>query len=46
VCNGAAFSNWSRSASVALGIVGEYVGAIHTQVINRPLVIEQERINF
>jgi glycosyltransferase involved in cell wall biosynthesis len=31
---------------VALGIVGEYVGAIHTQVINRPLVIEQERINF
>jgi len=31
---------------VALGIVGEYVGAIHTQVLNRPLVIEQERINF
>lgn len=31
---------------LALGIVGEYIGAIHTQVMNRPLVIEQERINF
>jgi glycosyltransferase involved in cell wall biosynthesis len=31
---------------VFLGIVGEYVGAIHTQVLNRPLVVEQERINF
>lgn len=29
-----------------LGIVGEYVGAIHTQVLARPLVIEKERINF
>lgn len=29
-----------------LGILGEYVGAIHTQVRNRPLVIEAERINF
>jgi glycosyltransferase involved in cell wall biosynthesis len=29
-----------------LGIVGEYIGAIHTQVLHRPLVIEQERINF
>ena len=29
-----------------LGIVGEYVGAIHTQVLRRPLVIEKERINF
>ncbi len=29
-----------------LGIVGEYVGAIHTQVLNRPLVVEKERINF
>jgi glycosyltransferase involved in cell wall biosynthesis len=28
------------------GIVGEYVGAIHTQVLKRPLVIEKERINF
>lgn len=29
-----------------LGIVGEYVGSIHTQVLKRPLVIEKERINF
>jgi glycosyltransferase involved in cell wall biosynthesis len=29
-----------------LGIMGEYVGSIHTQVRNRPLVIERERINF
>lgn len=28
------------------GILGEYIGAIHTQVQNRPLVIEKERINF
>jgi polyisoprenyl-phosphate glycosyltransferase len=29
-----------------LGILGEYVGAIHTTVQNRPFVVEQERINF
>lgn len=29
-----------------LGIVGEYIGAIYTQVMHRPLVIEKERINF
>jgi glycosyltransferase involved in cell wall biosynthesis len=29
-----------------LGVVGEYVGAIYTQVLHRPLVVEQERINF
>jgi len=29
-----------------LGIVGEYVGSIHTQVLKRPLVVERERINF
>jgi len=29
-----------------LGIVGEYVMAIHSQVRRRPLVIERERINF
>jgi hypothetical protein len=28
------------------GILGEYVGAIHTQVLKRPLVVEKERINF
>jgi hypothetical protein len=29
-----------------LGVIGEYVGAIHTQVQKRPLVIERERVNF
>lgn len=29
-----------------LGIVGEYIGAIYSQVLNRPLVVEKERINF
>ena len=29
-----------------IGILGEYIGAIWTQVKNRPLVIEEERINF
>ena len=29
-----------------IGILGEYIGQIHTQVLNRPLVFEQERINF
>jgi len=29
-----------------LGIVGEYIGSIHTQVMRRPLVVEKERINF
>lgn len=31
---------------IFLGIVGEYIGAIYTQVLHRPLVIEKERINF
>lgn len=31
---------------IFIGIVGEYVGAINTQVRKRPLVIEKERINF
>ena len=29
-----------------LGMIGEYIGAIFTQVKKRPLVIEKERINF
>jgi polyisoprenyl-phosphate glycosyltransferase len=29
-----------------IGILGEYIGAIHTQILKRPLVIEKERINF
>jgi len=31
---------------IFLGILGEYVGSIHTYVQKRPLVIEKERINF
>jgi glycosyltransferase involved in cell wall biosynthesis len=29
-----------------IGMLGEYIGAIHTQVLKRPLVIEKERVNF
>jgi polyisoprenyl-phosphate glycosyltransferase len=29
-----------------MGIIGEYVGSIHTQVLHRPPVVEKERINF
>jgi glycosyltransferase involved in cell wall biosynthesis len=29
-----------------LGVIGEYVGAIHTMVQKRPFAIEQERVNF
>lgn len=29
-----------------IGIVGEYVGSIHTIVQKRPLVVERERVNF
>lgn len=31
---------------VFIGVIGEYIGAIWTQVKNKPLVIEDERINF
>ncbi|MBE6374965.1 MAG: glycosyltransferase family 2 protein [Lentisphaerae bacterium] len=31
---------------IFIGILGEYIGAIYTQVKNKPLVIEEERINF
>jgi len=31
---------------VSLGIIGEYVGAIHTHVQKRPYVVEKERIGF
>lgn len=31
---------------VSMGILGEYVGAIHTQLFKRPHVIEKERVNF
>jgi len=29
-----------------VGILGEYIGSIHTQVHKRPLVVEKERIGF
>lgn len=29
-----------------IGILGEYIGAIHTKVTKRPLVVERERLNF
>ncbi|MCI5778584.1 MAG: glycosyltransferase family 2 protein [Lentisphaeria bacterium] len=29
-----------------LGVIGEYLGAVWTQVKNKPLVVEEERINF
>jgi polyisoprenyl-phosphate glycosyltransferase len=29
-----------------IGVIGEYVGSIQTQVMKRPLVIERERVNF
>lgn len=29
-----------------IGILGEYIGAIYTQVKHRPLVVEKERVNF
>ncbi|WP_419647266.1 glycosyltransferase family 2 protein [Victivallis vadensis] len=31
---------------IFIGIIGEYIGAIWTQVKNKPLVIEEEKINF
>lgn len=31
---------------ISLGIIGEYIGSIHTIAQNRPLVVERERINF
>ncbi len=31
---------------IFIGILGEYIGSIHTYVQNRPIVIEKERLNF
>jgi hypothetical protein len=31
---------------IFIGIIGEYIGAILTQVKNHPLVIEDEKLNF
>lgn len=29
-----------------LGFLGEYVMAMNTRIMNRPLVVEEERLNF
>ena len=29
-----------------LGLLGEYIGAVKTQISRRPIVVEKERINF
>ena len=29
-----------------IGILGEYIGLIHTRSLKRPLVVEKERVNF
>jgi hypothetical protein len=29
-----------------MGVIGEYIGNIQTQVQNRPLVFERDRVNF
>ena len=34
------------SIMIFLGILGEYILSINQRVMNRPLVIEEERINF
>ncbi len=31
---------------VSLGIIGEYIGQVHTQIQARPFVFEQDRVNF
>lgn len=31
---------------IFIGVIGEYIGAIWTQVKNKPLAIEEEKINF
>ena len=31
---------------MAIGLVALYVGTIHTEVVNRPLYIVRERLNF
>lgn len=31
---------------IFIGLLGEYIGAIHTYVKNRPIVTEKERVNF
>jgi len=37
---------FSAVQMIFLGFLGEYIGAIQTQVRNLPLVVERERVNF
>lgn len=37
---------FSSIQMLALGIIGEYLGSVHTYVQARPLVVERERLNF
>jgi glycosyltransferase involved in cell wall biosynthesis len=37
---------FSSVQMLALGIIGEYLGSVHTYVQRRPLVVERERVNF
>lgn len=39
-------SFFSSLQLVCIGVLGEYIGSIHTLVMKRPLVFEKERINF
>ena len=36
----------NRTRLLFIGILGEYIGSIHTLVQKRPLALENERINF
>ncbi|MDO9399236.1 MAG: glycosyltransferase, partial [bacterium] len=29
-----------------IGVLGEYIGSIHTFIQRRPVVVEKERVNF
>jgi len=31
---------------IFMGLLGEYIGAIHTQLQRRPWAVERERVNF
>ena len=37
---------FSSAQLLFVGILGEYLGAIHNHVLKRPLVVEKERVNF
>ena len=43
---GVALEEGQAYGGILLGVLGEYIGAIHSQVRKRPLVIERERINL